>query len=219
MFAYCPLHRTHALEFSVFFLSCSTSNNTLNHLPTYQSCWHQPPQVMEISLVTVLLCMLSLDMWQFQFWGSPDLAGVNQQPPMHQLRMRPFNPFCGWTSSLPVEIFFFTSSLPRNSLPPPSYLPPPTYHLPTPPPLTPSLELQKPWVAVERELERDPRAHENVRCLRFFFFLFEECLRNLLLPLSLLHYSFTGAQQRRRPSSSFCSKRRRPSSFSFFAAL
>jgi hypothetical protein len=22
-------------------------------------------------------------------------AGVNQQPPMHQLRMSPFNPFCG----------------------------------------------------------------------------------------------------------------------------
>jgi hypothetical protein len=57
-------------------------------------------------------------------------AGVNQQPPMHQLRMIPFNPFCGWTSSLPVEIFFFTSSLPRNSLPPPSYLPPTK---PTPP--------------------------------------------------------------------------------------
>jgi hypothetical protein len=63
--------------------------------------------------------------------------GVNQQPPMHQLRMSPFNPFCGWTSSLPVEIFFFTSSLPRNSLPPPSYLPPPTFHLPSPPPLLP----------------------------------------------------------------------------------
>jgi hypothetical protein len=58
---------------------------------------------------------------------------VNQQPPMHQLRMSPFNPFCGWTSSLPVRVFFFTSSLPRDSLPT-TYLPLPTYHLPTPPP-------------------------------------------------------------------------------------
>ncbi len=65
------------------------------------------------------------------------MAGVNQQPPMHQLRMSPFNPFCGWTSSLPVEIFFFTSSLPQNSLPSPSYLPPLTYHLPSPAPLLP----------------------------------------------------------------------------------
>jgi len=23
------------------------------------------------------------------------MVGVNQQPPMHQLRMSPFNPFCG----------------------------------------------------------------------------------------------------------------------------
>ncbi len=117
---------------------------------------------------------------------------------MHQLRMSPFKPFCGWTSSLPIEIFFFTSSLPRNSLPPPSYLPPPTYHLPSPtppptstllpttyqphPPLTPSPELQRPRAAVERELERleldqlelerDPRTHEKVRCLRFFFIFF-----------------------------------------------
>ncbi len=59
---------------------------------------------------------------------------MNKQPPMHQLKMSSFNPFCGWTSSLPVEIFFFTSSLPWNSVPPPSYLHPPTYHLPTPPP-------------------------------------------------------------------------------------
>jgi len=84
---------------------------------------------------------------------------------------------------------------------------------------------------VELELERDPRAHKNVRCLHFFFVflfvLFEEGLRSLLLPLSLLHYSSATAQQRRRPSSSalqkkeeeglflliFCSKRRRPSSF------
>ncbi len=57
------------------------------------------------------------------------------------------------------------------------------------------------------ELERDPHAHEKVRCLRFFlfflFFLFEEGLTSLLLlPLSLLHCSLATTQQRRRPSSS-----------------
>jgi hypothetical protein len=65
--------------------------------------------------------------------------------------MSPFNSFCGWTSSLPDVFFFFTSSLPHLPPPsyPPSYLPNPTYHLPplptyhlrTPPPLTPSPEL------------------------------------------------------------------------------
>ncbi len=137
---------------------------------------------------------------------STSWARMNQQPPMHQLRMSPFNPFCEWTSSLPVEIFFFTSPLPRNSLPPPSYLPPPTYHLPSPPPPpTSTLLPTNPTpphsiarapktssgygagagaMAVERELERlelqldqlelerDPRAHEKVRCLRFFFVCF-----------------------------------------------
>ncbi len=92
--------------------------------------------------------------WEIFSWQVFNTAArVNQQPPMHQLRMSPFNPFCGWTSSLPVEIFFFNSSLPRNSLPPASYLPPPTYHLPSPPPHTPSPELQRPRAAVERELE------------------------------------------------------------------
>jgi hypothetical protein len=81
-------------------------------------------------------------------------------------------------------VFFFTSSLPHLPPPsyPPSYLPPPTYHLRTPPPLTPSLELEL-WsgssscgaIAVERELEqleseRDPRAHEThtptMRCFQ-----------------------------------------------------
>jgi hypothetical protein len=46
-------------------------------------------------------------------------------------------------------------------------------------------------VELERlELERDPRTHEKVRGLRFFFVLFEEGLRSLLLlflSLSLLH--------------------------------
>jgi hypothetical protein len=144
--------------------------------------------------------------------GGGCMAGVIQQPPMHQLRMSPFNLFCGWTSSLPVEIFFFTSFLPRNSLPPPSYLPPTK---PTPPPTSTLLpttyqphprslhrqssrDLERLWsgswsygcgagagaVVMERELERleleldrlelerDPRAHEKVRCLRFCFVFF-----------------------------------------------
>jgi hypothetical protein len=71
-------------------------------------------------------------------------AGVNQQPPMHQLRMRPFKPFWGWiknTSSLAQSFWFlqpllypkvFPSYLPPSYLPrpsylPPTYLPPPTY--------------------------------------------------------------------------------------------
>ncbi len=69
--------------------------------------------------------------------------------------------------------FFFSPPLYPEIL----YLPPPTYHLPSPPPLTPSPELQKPRAAVERELDRleleqDPRAHEKVRCLLFFFVFF-----------------------------------------------
>ncbi len=119
-------------------------------------------------------------------------AGVNQQPPMHQLRMSPFSPFCGWTSSLPEVFFFFTSSL--SHLPPPSY--PPSYLPPTNP--TPPHSIAKAWV-VERKLELwscccgavelcsscgavaveseqelecpwDPRTHDQVRCLPFFFF-------------------------------------------------
>jgi hypothetical protein len=52
---------------------------------------------------------------------------------MHQLRMRPFNPFWGWTkttSGLPK--FFFSSRLyfaPKHFSP--TYLPPPSYLLPT----------------------------------------------------------------------------------------
>jgi hypothetical protein len=70
------------------------------------------------------------------------LAGVKQQPPMHQLRMRPLKPFWGRTintSSLPKVIGFFhlffapkifpPTYLPPSHLPllltfPPSYLPP-----------------------------------------------------------------------------------------------
>ncbi len=54
---------------------------------------------------------------------------MNQHPPIHRLRMSPFSPFCGWTSSLPEVFFFFTSSLPH--LPPPPLLP--TTYEPHPP--------------------------------------------------------------------------------------
>jgi hypothetical protein len=144
-------------------------------------------------------------------WTLGSSARVNQQPPMHQLRMSPFNPFCGWTSSLPVEIFLFTSSLPQNSLPPPSYLPPPTYHLPSPPPsptstLLPTTYQPHPPHSNAKAPETSsgcgaaragpagvgagPTHPRKCKMLTFFFcfFLFKEGLRSLLLlPLSLLH--------------------------------
>ncbi len=66
------------------------------------------------------------------WWGEG--PGVNQQPPMHQLRMSPLKPFWGWTkntSSLPTGFFFRLFSTPKFSIPtylPPTYLPPPTSH-------------------------------------------------------------------------------------------
>ncbi len=77
--------------------------------------------------------------------------------------------------------FFFTSSLPRNSLPPPSYLPPtnptPPHSIARAPETSNSCGAGAGAVAVERELERleleqDPRAHEMVRCLHFFLVFF-----------------------------------------------
>jgi hypothetical protein len=44
-------------------------------------------------------------------------AGVNQQPPVHQFRMKPFKPFWGWTkntSSCPTQGFFSTLLCPKN---------------------------------------------------------------------------------------------------------
>jgi hypothetical protein len=61
-------------------------------------------------------------------------AGVNQQPPMHQFRMRPFKPFWGWTQTHPAHpawAFLFSSSPAQGFFSPlicpkvfPSYLPP-----------------------------------------------------------------------------------------------
>ncbi len=79
------------------------------------------------------------------------LSRMNQQPPMHQLRMRPFKPFWGWTknTSSPTQSFWFfsTSSLPESfSLLPTSLLLtspllPPSLHFA----LTPSLEFGNTW--------------------------------------------------------------------------
>jgi hypothetical protein len=74
-------------------------------------------------------------LWMVHWWV---LARVNQQPPMHQLRMRLLKLFWGWTkntSSLAQSYWFFIlfSTLkvfPPTYLPPPIYVPPPTSHLP-----------------------------------------------------------------------------------------
>ncbi len=63
------------------------------------------------------------------------MTGMNQQPPMHQFKMRPFKPFWGWiknTSSSPAQGFFspllYPKVFPSYLLPrcPPTYLPLPT---------------------------------------------------------------------------------------------
>jgi len=96
-------------------------------------------------------------MWQF--WGFRSHARwilpaeVNRQPPIHQLRMRQFKPFWGWTknpSSSPAQGFFSPLLGPKFSPPTylcPSCLPPPLLPTPPPPtsltsfPFTPSREL------------------------------------------------------------------------------
>jgi hypothetical protein len=58
-------------------------------------------------------------------------AGVNQQPPVHQFRMRSFKPFWEWTqntSSSPPQEFFSPFLYPKI-FPSPSYLSPPSPHL------------------------------------------------------------------------------------------
>jgi hypothetical protein len=75
-------------------------------------------------------------------WSEPAAtnAPVEDEPVQPVLRM----------NILPArrDFFFHLLSAPKFST-----SPPPTYHLPTPPPLIPSPELQRPWAAVERELE------------------------------------------------------------------
>jgi hypothetical protein len=69
MSAYFPLHRTHALVFLFFSFLFLLHNSRLNYLPTAKAVGTPQVKLMEISLVTVLLCMLALYEWQFQFWG------------------------------------------------------------------------------------------------------------------------------------------------------
>jgi hypothetical protein len=60
-----------------------------------------------------------------QSLGPSYRAGVTQQPPVHQFRMRPFEPLWGWTkntSSSPDLGFFSPFLCPKNF---PSDLPPP----------------------------------------------------------------------------------------------
>ncbi len=76
-------------------------------------------------------------------WSEPAAtnAPVQDEPVEAVLRMNK-NPI------LPVRMDFFFSPLlcPKN-------FPPPTYHLPTPPPLAPSLEFQRRRVGASLELE------------------------------------------------------------------
>jgi hypothetical protein len=83
-------------------------------------------------------------------WGFTP-AGVNQQPPMHQLRMKPLKPFSGWTKNtspyLKLLIFFNLFSAPEffpTSPLPPSHLPPTSQLIFV---LTPSPELKSRWSA------------------------------------------------------------------------
>jgi hypothetical protein len=72
-----------------------------------------------------------------------DRAGVNQQPLVHQFRMRPFKLFWGWTKKhilFPCPGILQPPSLPQNfPILPSSPLLPPSPHFP----LTPSLELER----------------------------------------------------------------------------
>ncbi len=71
----------------------------------------------------------------------PSTARVNQQPPMHQFRMRPFKPFWEWTknTSSPAQGFWFFQPLlcPKVF---PSYLPTSPHFA-----LTPSSKLRRAW--------------------------------------------------------------------------
>jgi hypothetical protein len=60
-----------------------------------------------------------------QSLGPSYRAGVCQQPPVHQFRMRPFKPLWGWTknTSSSLEQGFFSPLLCSKFFP--SYLPPP----------------------------------------------------------------------------------------------
>jgi hypothetical protein len=105
---------------------------------------------------------LELDGPKHQQWAWSEPAATNapvQDEPVEAVLRMNKNPI------LPthMDFFFFTSSLPQIFPPilpttylpplPTTYLPPPTYHLPTPPPLTPSPELQRRRAGASLELE------------------------------------------------------------------
>ncbi len=114
---------------------------------------------------------------------------MNQQPPMHQLRMSPLRPFSGWTkipSSLPAYIYFFhLFSTPKFSpLLPTTYQPlPPSLHRQS----SRDVEWERAW---SRSLEqrawsrgaagagagptRDPGKHLTFFSLVYFVCLFVE---------------------------------------------
>ncbi len=114
-------------------------------------------------------------------WSEPAAtnAPVEDEPVQPVLRMNILPARRNFFFHLLSALKFSTSPL----LPTPSYLPPTK---PTPPhSITRALETSSSYgagagaVAVERkleldrlELEQDPRAHEKVRCLRFFFSFF-----------------------------------------------
>jgi hypothetical protein len=60
------------------------------------------------------------------FRGNNKSAGMNQHPPMHQLRMRPLKPWMNQKHILPCPklLVFSASSLPQNISLLPTYLPP-----------------------------------------------------------------------------------------------
>jgi hypothetical protein len=78
---------------------------------------------------------------------------VNQQPPMHKLRMRPLKPFWDEPKTHPPcpRFFFFPHLFSAPKIFPPTYLPPPSFppsYLPPPPPsyLPPtSHSITRPW--------------------------------------------------------------------------
>ncbi len=100
------------------------------HLPLY-------PTLRNIPLQSIFL---AAGHWSFFFVPNffltlTSMAGVNQQPPMQQLRMRSLKPFWGWTKTHPSlpKVFgfsslfsapkFFPPKIPPSHLPLASYLP------------------------------------------------------------------------------------------------
>jgi hypothetical protein len=92
----------------------------------------------QVSIGSCGICIRGFNMWPWPIEPMV-MVGVNQQPPMHQFKMRPFKPFWGWTkntSSSPARGFFspllypkiFPSCLLPPALQPTSPFPPPSPH-------------------------------------------------------------------------------------------